>query len=414
MSLAAPKGLSYVPQLGAALPPQGEALRFRGAGMVQLAAALFDNQPTWDGGEGRSFAVVVSAGTVGVVMRDPARAERRNLSGLGDDLAYTRELIAPRFRLLEGEEGELWFQREGEPEWREREPSRRVVGWSRRSRARMTHTLAQLDWSPMYVEGRPAAMLTLTYPGEWLEVVPTGKQAKRHLQALWRRWERKWGAPFVGPWKLEFQDRGAPHFHLLAVPPDVEPAVFAGWLSSAWAQVVGAAWCGIPCWELPGPACCERGRHMRAGSGVDYLYGSRCFDPKRAAVYFSKHGGAAGGKEYQHTVPEAWQEPGAGPGRFWGYRGLEKVTASAPLDVVAYTVARRTLRRWSQSRQMTRRRVVDRVELSTGRVRKRRVTRRARYLGHGGLAGGTILFNDGPAVAADLARYLAQRSGSGW
>jgi hypothetical protein len=379
------------------LDAERPSLRFPGAELVSAAAALFQSGPLWRGAEGRSFALVISAGTVGVCMADRARAERRERSAFNADVRPTREVFAPPVVVLEGEEGDLEFARSsGEPEWREPSPARQVEGWSRRSRARMVRTLAQLDWSPMYREGRPAVMLTLTYPGSWVVVAPNGKAVKAHHRALMKRWARKWGAEPPHPWKLEFQARGAPHLHLLVVPPDVDPVEFRSWLSSAWADVVAH----------PDPV--ERMGHERAGTGVDYLRGSRCFDPKRAAVYFSKHGGAAGGKEYQHTVPVEWQAAGAGPGRFWGYRGLDRVTAEVRLEVADYLVIRRTLRRWSKSQGMTRQRMVPRgINPLTGEVKVRRVTRRVGYLARGGLAGGTIVTNDGPAVASALARLIS-------
>ena len=55
---------------------------------------------------------------------------------------------------------------------------------------------------------RLPAMLTLTYPGDWLTVAPDGETVKRHFTALAKRYERTWGEPLVCIWKLEFQDRG--------------------------------------------------------------------------------------------------------------------------------------------------------------------------------------------------------------
>jgi hypothetical protein len=62
-------------------------------------------------------------------------------------------------------------------------------------------------------------MLTRTYPGDWLTVAPDGETVKRHFTALAKRYERTWGEPLVCICKLEFQDRGAPHFHISTTPP---------------------------------------------------------------------------------------------------------------------------------------------------------------------------------------------------
>ncbi len=64
------------------------------------------------------------------------------------------------------------------------------------------------------------AMITLTYPGDWLTVAPSADAVKRvHFKALAKRWQRNWGHPLRCVWKLEFQRRGAPHLHLFTVPP---------------------------------------------------------------------------------------------------------------------------------------------------------------------------------------------------
>jgi hypothetical protein len=191
-------------------------------------------------------------------------------------------------------------------------------------------------------------MLTLTYPGDWLAVAPNGEAVKRHLAALAKRYERVWGEPLVCIWKLEFQARGAPHFHLSTTPPmgfstivDPDTGVlrsvdFKTWLSHAWAEIVAH----------PDPE--QRCRHRAAGTGVDYAEGIKLTDPRRMAVYFAKYG-IGGRKDYQHRVPPEWLsvalvcddcgaeydadldecpdcgcldaelvETGTGPGRFWG------------------------------------------------------------------------------------------------
>lgn len=89
------------------------------------------------------------------------------------------------------------------PEKSRREPSRRgrVNGISKKSARRL---------SRKGVSGRPRAMLTLTYPSDF----PPADVAKRHLRAFLKRLFRRF--PRIGVlWRLEFQKRGAPHFHLL-------------------------------------------------------------------------------------------------------------------------------------------------------------------------------------------------------
>lgn len=72
---------------------------------------------------------------------------------------------------------------------------------------------------------------TLTYPDKY----PTDpKIYKAHLKEFRRRYELQYGkTPIV--WRLEFQKRGAPHYHLLALDPPFVPALE---LSNLWASVV--------------------------------------------------------------------------------------------------------------------------------------------------------------------------------
>ncbi|MEW2202636.1 rolling circle replication-associated protein, partial [Streptomyces griseus] len=229
-----------------------------------------------------------------------------------------------------------------------RESTREITAWSSKSRSNFVHVMCELDYAPMFSSAyRLAAMVTLTYPADWLTVAPQGKAAKAHLRAFQVRYKRAWGEALIAVWKLEFQRRGAPHFHLLVVPPHGKAGErrtgrqrtavgdglsFKQWLSIVWADIVAH----------PDPV--ERMKHEAAGTGLDFAEGLKATDPKRVAVYFLKHGGASA-KEYQHIVPEAWQAPGKGPGRFWGYWGLERVTAGREVDPATAIKAVRLLRR---------------------------------------------------------------------
>lgn len=324
-----------------------------------------------------------------------------------------------------------------------------IRGWSPRSRARMVSTMAELDLAPLLLQDGMPAMVTLTYPGEWLSVAPDGATVKGHLQAFFKRFERAWGVPWCGVWKLEFQRRGAPHFHLLMVPPEGEAGTarradheakvalweagkgkrprwksaigdgknFRAWLSLNWADIVGHR-----DYE-------ERRKHIIAGTGVDYAEGDRARDPKRAAVYFGKHGSFAA-KDYQHVVPESWANSERSVGRFWGYKGLTKVHGTAMLSYEDMLLLGRTLRRYG-----TRTRVWDPVSrtyrfrpvlrtvyrpravktwwspegIPITKYRMRKTTVRARRM-TGPMSAGFLLVNDGPSMARDLARVIEECS----
>jgi hypothetical protein len=295
------------------------------------------------------------------------------------------------------------------------EPTRTITEWSRKSQANMVRKIGSLDFTPMYTDRtRLPGMVTLTYPGDWLTVAPSGKVVKDHLKAFRKRYERAWGEPLRCVWKLEFQRRGAPHVHMLMVPPHghIGGQTFREWISLAWADVVAH----------PDPG--EYAKHVRAGTGVDYAEGLRASDPRRVAVYFLKHSTFAD-KAYQHIVPEEWQEPGKGPGRFWGYWGLRAEVVAVEVEQATGDQAGRTLRRWSAAQQVTRE--VRRPRVKGGRAiskyhdviglagaqllaaepapRHRKTRTRARRMSHGR---GFLLVNSGVAITSQLARYLNQ------
>lgn len=181
-----------------------------------------------------------------------------------------------------------------------------ITGWSAKSRSRMIRVFAELDYAPLMSGEALPAMITLTYPGDWLTVAPSADVVKRvHFKAFTKRWKRNWGQPLRCVWKLEFQRRGAPHLHLFTVPPGGHVSSrlkgwtgmeFAPWLSRTWADVVAH------------PDREQRRRHELAGTAIDYADALTARDPKRLAMYFAKHSAPSlmSSKEYQHRVPREW------------------------------------------------------------------------------------------------------------
>lgn len=375
--------------------------------LVDQAAALLPRvrealeQEQGDLTEGPRAYIRIGPGVVEVRAKDYARAERA-----AEREHHRREIDTELLAQYVEEHGCF-------PD--DPEPTRVITEWSRKSRANMVRRLGTLDFTPMYSDPtRLPAMVTLTYPGDWLTVAPSGKAVKGHLKAFRKRYERAWCEPLRCVWKLEFQRRGAPHVHMLMVPPHgtVAGLAFREWLSQAWADIVGH----------PDPE--EYARHLVAGTGVDYAEGLRARDPKRVAVYFVKHS-TFRDKEYQHIVPEPWREPGRGPGRFWGYWGLQPHTATVEVSQEDAVIAGRTLRRWAAAQQVTcevaRRRVrggrpiskyADVIGLagaqliaSRGEPRYRKSRSRVRRMASGR---GFVMVNSGALMASQLARYLDQ------
>ena len=219
--------------------------------------------------------------------------------------------------------------------------------------------------------------------------------------------------PLIGLWKKEFQGRGAPHLHIYTCAPTGmkslrrigQPPVdvdFAAWSRITWAEIVAHR----------DPE--QRRRHREHGAHVDAYEGMCASNPRRLAKYFLKHAapGEVGAKEYQHHVPEAWHDR---PGRFWGMWGLKRAVETVEISRDDFDAARRVLRR--QSRTQTLRlpsgEVIHRPRLRRVRVKRgkrwRWTWRRAQLFTGGQRRGGWTMVPDGPAEAAALARWLADR-----
>jgi hypothetical protein len=158
----------------------------------------------------------------------------------------------------------------------------------------------------------------LTYPFVYPK---DGREVKRHLDTFGKRCVRI-GAFFA--WVLEYQSRGAPHFHLLARFPeswDIEQT--RDWIARNWFEVVASG----------------DEKHLQAGTSVEVAR-------NRNGVGFYLSGYL--GKESQKTVPEDVTLPG----RMWGMIGCRppkpKTLIFKPSDKKGIWLAR-LLRRWASS-----------------------------------------------------------------
>jgi hypothetical protein len=98
---------------------------------------------------------------------------------------------------------------------------RPITAYSKQSQARLKHLLRNIE--------QQKYLLTLTYPA----LPPQdGKTIKKHLSAF-TRWLKMQGVT-QGIWILEFQERGAPHFHLLF---DVRLDVT--YCAQKWSHIIG-------------------------------------------------------------------------------------------------------------------------------------------------------------------------------
>ena len=86
----------------------------------------------------------------------------------------------------------------------------KVHEFSERSRRSMMYQSASVFWKEV-LDCSVVVHATLTYPAEYASPA----EAKKHFEALRERLRREYGSSLFGFWKLEPQERGAPHFHLL-------------------------------------------------------------------------------------------------------------------------------------------------------------------------------------------------------
>ena len=149
-----------------------------------------------------------------------------------------------------------------------------VTGFSDASRRRLLFVARNLPGLEI--------MLTLTYPGSYPQ---DGRIVKNHWRRF-RQWMVRNGAVY-GLWVLEFQKRGAPHFHVF-INSRLETAA----ASKAWYSIVDSG----------------DSKHLRAGIRIERFHHRPALGP-----YLMKYAA----KMDQKDVPSEF----ANVGRFWGTWG---------------------------------------------------------------------------------------------
>ncbi len=117
----------------------------------------------------------------------------------------------------------------------------KIVKFSKRSARRLRHVIRNS-------EDKWKTFITLTYPAEF---PCNGRETKEHLNAFLQFLRRK-GIKYV--WVLEFQERGAPHYHIIA--SDYIPKKE---LSERWYKIVGSG----------------DEKHLRAGTQIQAIKSKR-------------------------------------------------------------------------------------------------------------------------------------------
>jgi hypothetical protein len=142
-------------------------------------------------------------------------------------------------------------------------------------------------------------MVTLTYPCEFpCDGVTTKNHLRRFLQEVQReckRHRKETAPPHSAFWFLEFQARGAPHYHIFLNHP-----VNKAWASKRWYEIVGS----------------EDIRHLHAGTRCEVLVRGRAGTISYASKYAAKM--------EQKLTPQGFENVG----RFWGVYGWRTTMAA--------------------------------------------------------------------------------------
>jgi len=184
--------------------------------------------------------------------------------------------------------------------------ARPVSGFSAVAMRNLRKAALRVRWDEMGYVG----LVTLTYPRDYPR---NGRLAKRHLELLWGQWRTRFGERPMGIWGMEFQERGALHFHcFLRIPaspgglPEDRYEDLRAWGFDVWSKLVGFP--PVPEYEL----AWQRDRQLRFN--VSPAWYADSLPAVHVAQYLVNHAG----KGSQKTLPEDFEEPG----RWWGVVGL--------------------------------------------------------------------------------------------
>ena len=160
-----------------------------------------------------------------------------------------------------------------------------ITKWSRKSQMRFKVSLAKLNQDKLGY----GLEVCLTYPKKFPDQNEY-KTYKRHLTRLNQVLVRR---GYAGAWKLEFQKRGAPHYHIVLIPKKKLKGLsaFRKELASHWYRIVGS----------------EDPKHLEAGTRVAPIE-----SPAGMIGYMA-----------QYMAKEDQTLPNNFTGRYWGFINKE-------------------------------------------------------------------------------------------
>lgn len=160
---------------------------------------------------------------------------------------------------------------------------------------------ARLMWIVKETDVEFKSLLTLTYGSTWPK---SGKECKSHLDAMLKWVRRNVTTSYL--WFIEFQRRGAPHYHIMF---DVE-AGDRFEMAVAWARIAESdTWMRVKMVQVHA--------HPKSWEDIRQAEGARRYVAKYAL------------KTYQKRVPKEYQNVG----RFWGASRDVKASIPEPVAV---------------------------------------------------------------------------------
>lgn len=197
----------------------------------------------------------------------------------------------------------------------------RISNFSKASRKRMLEYMAKIR------NYKKAAAITLTYPGIWS---PNAELWKRDLATFKKRLAYEYPEVFA-IWRLEPQQRGAPHFHIMAFRYTGSLRKFRAWVKAAWFEIVNSG-------DI---------KHLAAGTQVDRLK-----NQKHATWYLAQYTAKPEKWGYQFLTSDG--ELLKNVGRHWGIhnRAAADDAAYGEYTLTPYQLIqlRRMVVRWQKSR----------------------------------------------------------------
>lgn len=181
-----------------------------------------------------------------------------------------------------------------------------ISAFSRKSRKRLLEMCARLDLAQI-VREKPVIFITLTYAAQF----PSTEVSKQHLRAFLER-IRRFAPDASGIWRLEYQERGAPHYHLILFNL---PFLSKRELTAMWGEIVGLEW-----WDtsrlLPRPPMTR----------IESIK-----QPRKAMAYVSKYVA----KHEDSSSDSGFNDvPYLHAGRWWGIFNKEKLQFAELVEIV--------------------------------------------------------------------------------